>query len=80
MARWVFVSVLEAVHPLPEVALKGDAAAASDVATLIYTITGFAILGLFVALLRVNARKWNVAMLAVICALLVVSGVVEPWV
>ena len=80
VASWVFVSVLEAVHPTPEVALKGDAAAASDVATLIYMVSGFSILGLFVALLRVNGRKWNVAMLAVICALLVVSGVVEPYV
>jgi hypothetical protein len=76
VASWVFVSVLEAVHPTPE----APAAAGSDVATLIYIISGFSILGLFVALLRVNARKWNVAMLAVICGLLVVSGVVEPYV
>lgn len=76
VASWVFVSVLEAVHPLPDV----PATAGSDVATLIYMISGFSILGLFVALLAVKSRKWNVAMLAVICGLLVVSGVVEPYV
>jgi hypothetical protein len=59
------------VHPLPD----APAAAGSDVATMIYMISGFSLLGLFVVLLRMTSRKWNVAMLAAICGLLVISGV-----
>lgn len=43
-------------------------------------ISGFSILALFGALLVVKSRRWNVAMLVAICALLIVSGVTEPYV
>ena len=76
VASWIGGIVLDEVHPLPEV----PATAGADTMTMIYLISGFSILGLFVALLRVDGRKWNVAMLAMTCALLLVSGVVEPWV
>jgi hypothetical protein len=76
VASWIGTSVLDAVHPLPEVA----AGATNDVAEALYMISGFSILALFVALLTVKARRWNVAMLVVICVLLVISGVTEPYV
>ncbi|MEG3088016.1 hypothetical protein [Sphingomonas sp. PB4P5] len=76
VASWIGVGVLQVLHPLPEVA----PVAGSDVATVIYMVTGFSVLGLFGALLRVKGRRWNVAMLAVLCVLMVVSGVVEPYV
>ena len=76
VASWIGTSVLDAVHPLPEVA----AGATNDVAEALYMISGFSILALFVALLTVKARRWNVAMLVVICVLLVISGITEPYV
>lgn len=76
VASWIGAGVLEAIHPLPEPA----AGTTSAVAEVLYMISGFSVLALFVALLTVNSRRWNIAMLAAICALLVVSGVTEPYV
>ena len=73
---WIAVGVLDAMHPLPEIAPGPQNATAE----LLYLISGFSILGLFVALLTVNSRRWNVAMLVAICGFLIVSGVVEPYV
>lgn len=76
VASWIGVGVLDVIHPLPEPA----AGATNATAEALYMISGFSVLALFVALLTVNSRRWNVAMLAVICGLLVVSGVSEPYV
>jgi len=76
VASWIGTSVLDAVHPMPEAA----AGATSAIAETLYMISGFSILALFVALLTVNARRWNVARLGVICVVLVISGVTEPYV
>jgi len=76
VASWIGVGLLGVLHPLPEVA----ATSVNATAEMLYTISGFSILGLFVALLRVNSRRWNIAMLAAICVLMVVSGVTEPYV
>jgi hypothetical protein len=76
VASWIGTSVLDALHPLPETA----AIASNATAETLYMISGFSILALFVALLTVKARRWNVAMLAIICVFLVISGVTEPYV
>jgi hypothetical protein len=76
VASWIGVTVLDVMHPLPET----PASATNGTAEVLYMVSGFSILALFVALLRVNSRRWNVAMLAAICALLIVSGVTEPYV
>jgi len=75
VASWVGTSVLDAIHPLPEAAVATNATAET-----LYMISGFSILALFVGLLTVKSRRRNVAMLTAICALLVVSGVTEPYV
>ena len=76
VASWIGVGILGVLHPLPEAA----ATSANATAEMLYMISGFSILGLFVALLTVNSRRWNIAMLAAICVLMVVSGVTEPYV
>jgi hypothetical protein len=76
VASWIGTGVLDAMHPLPE----APAEAVSAAAEVLYMISGFSILALFVGLLTVKARRWNVAMLVAICALLIVSGVTEPYV
>ncbi|MES2043700.1 MAG: hypothetical protein V4475_07470 [Pseudomonadota bacterium] len=76
VASWIGVGVLDAIHPLPE----PPAGATNATAEALYMISGLSVLALFVALLTVNSRRWNIAMLAVICGLLVVSGVTEPYV
>lgn len=75
IASWFGVTALDIAHPLPEAETGGGV-----VVTTLYLLSGFGILGLLIALLKVNARRWNVAMLAAIVVLLIVSGVVEPWV
>jgi hypothetical protein len=76
VASWIGTGVLDAIHPLPE----ATAGATNATAEVLYMVSGFSILGLFVALLTVKARRWNVAMLIAICVLLLVSGVTEPYV
>ncbi|MDQ2891637.1 MAG: hypothetical protein M3R64_00920 [Pseudomonadota bacterium] len=76
VASWFGVSVLDAMHPLPEVA----ASSVNATAEWLYMISGFSILGLSVALLTVASRRWNVAMLAIACGLMLVSGITEPYV
>jgi hypothetical protein len=76
VASWIGVGILGVLHPLPEPA----ATSVNATAELLYMISGFSILGLFVALLLVNSRRWNIAMLAAICGLMVVSGITEPYV
>ncbi|QNA83508.1 hypothetical protein G4G27_05425 [Sphingomonas sp. So64.6b] len=76
VASWIGVVVLDAMHPLPEVA-PGPMNATAE---LLYMVSGFSILGLFIALLTVRSRRWNVAMLVAICGFLLISGVTEPYV
>ncbi|MGY2733050.1 hypothetical protein [Sphingomonas sp. UYP23] len=76
VASWLGSIALDAAHPLPEVA----APVGNGWLVLVYLASGFGVLGLLIALLLVSGRRANVAMLAGVCALLLVSGVVEPWV
>lgn len=76
VASWIGGVVLDATHPLPEVA----EVAGNEGLTLVYLASGLGVLGLLIALLFVHGRRANVAMLAGIAALLMVSGVVEAWV
>ncbi|TPG56049.1 hypothetical protein [Sphingomonas glacialis] len=68
--------VLDAMHPLREVAET----VGNGWFVLVYVLSGFGVLALLIALLLVTGRRANVAMLAGVCALLLVSGAVEPWV
>ncbi|WP_010185265.1 hypothetical protein [Sphingomonas sp. PAMC 26605] len=76
VASWFGEMALDAVHPLPEVA----EAVGNGWLVLVYLLSGFGVLGLLVALLLVRGRRANVAMLAGVCGLLLVSGAVEPFV
>ncbi len=76
VASWIGGLELDAVHPLPEVA----APVGNGWFVLVYLLSGFGVVGLLIALLLVKGRRANGAMLAGVCALLLVSGVVEPWV
>ncbi|VXC85817.1 hypothetical protein [Sphingomonas sp. AX6] len=76
VTSWIGLGILEAMHPSPEAA----AGAVNPTIDALYLISGFSILGLFIALMAVKSRRWNVAMLVAICGFLIVSGVVEPYV
>ncbi len=53
---------------------------ASETAMWVTGLSGLSILVLLVALLRINNRRLNVAMLAVLIALLLILGVAEEWI
>ena len=76
VASWIGVAVLDAMHPLPEAAIVTPDATAE----LLYFVSGFAIQGLFAALLMVKSRRWNSVMLIAICGFLTISGITEPYV
>ncbi|TXC72117.1 hypothetical protein FSB78_15050 [Sphingomonas ginsenosidivorax] len=79
VTSWIGLIAIEIAHPVPALP-AAPAGAGSDLASILYFASGFAILGLLVALLRINARRWNVAMLATLVVLVIVSSVVEPYV
>ncbi len=72
---WIGLIVLDAIAPQAEVAGTDNVAL-----ILLYLFAGFGILGLLIALLIVNSRRWNIAMLATTIVLLVTSGVIEPFI
>jgi hypothetical protein len=76
VASWIGVIALEIVHPSPEVAVK----AGSELASTLYLTSGLGILVLLIVLLIVKRRRWNVAMLAALIVLIIVSGLAEPYV
>ncbi len=76
VASWIGLIALEIAHPLPE----AKDVAGGELVSTVYFASGFAILGLLIALLRVKGRRWNVAMLVALIVLIVVSSVVEPYV
>lgn len=76
VASWIGLIALDIVHPLPE----PEGFVGSEMSTWIYMIGGFSILGLLIALLRVAGRRKNVAMLAILIALMIVTGIAVPYV
>lgn len=74
---WVGVGVLDSMAP------TAASAAAEEqwhpILTPLYLISGFGILALLAALLKVKSRRWNVALLVMLIVLFFVSGVVEPY-
>lgn len=76
VASWVGGVVLDTIHPRPEVVEP----VGNGLVVLVYLVGGFGVLALLIALLLVKGRRANVAMLAGVCGLLVVSGVMEPFV
>lgn len=76
IASWIGVIALDIVRPLPD----APEVAGNEAATIIYMFGGFAILGLFFALLKVTGRRWNVAMLVALIVLMIVVGITEPYV
>ena len=76
VASWIGGMVLDAVHPLPEVA----EVAGNEGVTLVYLFSGLGVLALLLALLFVKGRRLNVAMLAALAGLLMVAGCLEAWV
>ncbi|WP_085810454.1 hypothetical protein [Sphingomonas sp. TZW2008] len=72
---WIGLTVLEALHPLPEVAAPDN-----SLVDLVYLVSGVGILVLFVALLLVRNRRWNVAMLAALCIFMAASSITEGYV
>ncbi len=72
---WIGLTVLEALHPLPDVATPDN-----SLVDLVYLVSGVGILVLFVALLLVRNRRWNVAMLAALCIFMAASSITEGYV
>ncbi|MEG3179564.1 hypothetical protein [Sphingomonas sp. LT1P40] len=76
IASWIGLGIIESITPTPEV----PGFVSSALATWIYFISGFSVLGLLIALLKVDGRRKNVAMLATLIVLLIASGISEPYV
>jgi hypothetical protein len=74
ISSWVGQAVLEAFSP------SAETEAGSETAFWIVGLSGLAMVLLLVALLRVNNRRLNVAMLIVLIALLLVVGIGEEWI
>jgi hypothetical protein len=70
IGSWIGQIALEVVAPSPDVVL-------SETALWVAGLGGLAILMLLVALLRVNNRSWNVAMLVALIVLLPVTSVAD---
>ncbi|MCP3728861.1 hypothetical protein M9978_00315 [Sphingomonas sp. MG17] len=75
---WIGIAVLDTVSP-PSAAKAAAAEAFNGAWTVIYMVSGIAILVLLMALLKVKSRAWNIAMLATLIALFFISGIVEPY-
>lgn len=73
VGSWIGQGFLDAFTPLPEVEY-------SDLSIAVTALGGLTILGLLIALLKVNNRRANVAMLTVLIAVLLVVGIAEEWV
>lgn len=73
IGSWVGQGILEAVKPTPVVEM-------SDTAAVMVLSGGLGIIVLFLALLFVRSRPWNVAMLLLLNALLLFIGVAEDFV
>ena len=71
MGSWIGQIALEIFSPAPEEPVI------SDTAMLVVGLGGLTLLGTLIALLIVKSRKWNVAMLVLLIALLLVVGVAE---
>ncbi len=76
VASWIGLIAIEIVHPLPET----PTVAGGELVSGLYIVSGLAILGLLITLLKIKARRWNVAMLGTLIVLVVFSSVVEPYV
>jgi hypothetical protein len=74
VGTWIGHIGLEIAKPTP------DAELAMTGLEMIVVWVGLAVLALLVALLKVKSRRWNVALLVTISALLLVFGIAEEFV
>jgi hypothetical protein len=74
---WIGVGILDTMTPTPQ--SEAAAETFNGLVTVIYLVSGFGILGLLGALLKVKSRRWNVALLVILIACFFVSGVIEPY-
>ena len=74
VGTWIGDIGLEIAKPTP------DAELAMTGLEMIVVWVGLAVLALLVALLKVKSRRWNVALLVTISALLLVFGIAEEFV
>ncbi|RSY87355.1 hypothetical protein DAH66_06880 [Sphingomonas koreensis] len=74
VGTWIGHIGLEIAKPTP------DAELAMTGLEMVVVWVGLAVLALLVALLRVKSRRWNVALLVTISALLLVFGIAEEFV
>lgn len=75
VGSWIGQIALEIAAPTPEAEL-----AMSDAEALVVGGGGLTVLALLIALLRVRARAWNVALLAAVIAMLLFVGMAEEFV
>lgn len=73
IGSWIGQGILEAVKPAPGVEM-------SDLAAVLVLSGGLGILVLFLVLLFVRSRPWNVALLLLLNALLLFIGIIEDFV
>lgn len=74
VGTWIGNIGLEIAKPTPEAELT-----MTD-SEMLVVWAGLAVLGLLIALLKVKSRRWNVALLVTVSALLLVSGIAEEFV
>lgn len=74
VGTWIGHIGLEIAKPTP------DAELAMTESEMVVVWVGLAVLALLVALLKVKSRRWNVALLVTISALLLVFGIAEEFV
>ncbi|PJI90438.1 hypothetical protein DAH55_07085 [Sphingomonas koreensis] len=74
VGTWIGHIGLEIAKPTP------DAELAMTESEMVVVWVGLAVLALLIALLKVKSRRWNVALLVTISALLLVFGIAEEFV
>ena len=76
IATMIGTGILDTLHPMPE----APAGPAGEIGFLIYGLSALALFLLLIALLFVNNRRWNVAMLVALNLILLGGSILEDFI
>ena len=76
IATMIGTTILDTLHPMPE----APAGPAGEIGFLIYGLSALALFLLLIALLFVNNRRWNVAMLVALNLILLGGSILEDFI
>ena len=76
IATMIGTGILDTLHPMPE----APAGPACEIGFLIYGLSALALFLLLIALLFVNNRRWNVAMLVALNLILLGGSILEDFI